>query len=306
MVALDAANYVYVAMNCDGKLRVATSRVGGGSFSVPNDVGIDAAEAVVVLGGQHYEAFVFARLGDDILMSKTSDAGASWSSPVTISGSSESPSASSSLSGYIHEGNVFISAKTGSSEISIYALPGGDSGSVVRRPHAFASESHELMADGTGKTYLATTSPYAVRTSTDGGIGFSSASTANASSSAASDWALSGSRLWFSGDTSNQVYRVATTSLTGADSIAVGTSSPAQRSMAAGKNGNGYIVESLTNSGQLQARRALPNGTTASAETLDPAGLHPHAVSRPDLDAFVVAYESDTNEVSVRVKFYGL
>jgi hypothetical protein len=88
-IAVDAANQLYIVMQCEGSLWVTTSTDAGATFSEPTvipDTDIFGGAAQLVGGAPGFAYLLFVGNDGNVYFTRTADGGATWSSRVSISG----------------------------------------------------------------------------------------------------------------------------------------------------------------------------------------------------------------------------
>jgi hypothetical protein len=117
-IAMDAANQIYVVMNCGGTGYVTTSKDGGATWSAPVSTGVTGVTStneLHIAAGAAREVYVVGYSNTStILYTMSSDGGATWSSLTTISSTAQQPYGLAYPSVEVDGTSVFVAELDGS------------------------------------------------------------------------------------------------------------------------------------------------------------------------------------------------
>ncbi|MBX3186790.1 MAG: hypothetical protein KF819_07230 [Labilithrix sp.] len=293
-VAVDAGNYLYVLMDCGGTANVATSADGGKSWGAP--VPLDAPVGLLaVQGAASGVAYVAAwSAARGIIVSKTSDAGKSWSSTRIAD-------VADNWIGLAASGDqVYVAARAGMG-VDVFRSTGGTS--FAKTTIAGAVQYGDVFVDpADASVWVGGDTPsLVIHRSTDGAQTFGPPSSPPGTLRF-SDWSVGGGAIFAAGQETT-MRRIPTA--TPGTSTAIGglpTGPNRGRSLAAAPGGAVFIATETTTSG-VTLHRIAPGAMSLEPErALAPAGKAPAVVAASDSIVFV-AYAEGTSVMGTVQQF---
>ncbi len=279
-VAIDAANRLYVAMNCGGTFYVTRSDNGGISFGTPVSTGLTTTVegAIVVSGGATPTLYAAIATTGVILFSSSADFGKTWSTPLTIDPQIAGGYYGVSLA--VYGNTVYVQANPvgGGQFLHIVrnGLGAGDAGLVDASDAGFSITNvsmeasvfpNEVAVDqSNGNVWaLGEDVSFAIAMSSNGGASFSQA-VSPPGNDIYTTWALSKSTLFAVG-TNDPLYVIGTSSpSTDTTVTGLGGATSQQRSIAADLGGNVYVASPVASTVRIQrvlfATTAVDGGVT--------------------------------------------
>ncbi|MCB9628284.1 MAG: hypothetical protein H6725_12995 [Sandaracinaceae bacterium] len=298
-IGLDESGAVYVAMKCGAEAYVASSTTQGAMYSAPVTTGITDAREVAVEGGPPGVAWVAAvTTANTLVLSRTADYGATWSTPVTLAtGVTDSEVSIDSFGDA-----VYIAVSASSSAVNVYRNLTAGAGTFAVTAVPQANVFHDIMVDRiSGALWLGSDNPaFRVRASTDQGATFGGESTPPGSAFF-SDWAASNGFLYAvgtNGDTNVDVIPLSSPgSSMQAEGLPGATGAAPLRAIDADALGNAYVVSQLS-SGVIQLDRLVSGASlvaSTDARTIAMSGASPGVAALPSNNGAAVVFTSGTS-----------
>lgn len=284
-IDVDAGNTIYLVMNCAGTGYVVMSRDGGATFTAPMSTGITGitgSNELQIVAGAEGEAHVVGYSGaSTVLHSRTTDAGATWSGPTTITTTASAPYGVAYPNVAVRGASVWVAAV--GSDTQIYRNDSGGAGAfplVGTVPLTFPQSVYWrlFVDDVSGKLYLADESnDLFVTVSDDAGATWGPVLPIGTFQGARSSWAVGGGFLYNAGwkanatrislaDVDEAVLAPGGTSVPGTSLTGTQPSVGDQAAIDADTNGNAYFV-STSESGLIGVQGILATATAMGPVT---------------------------------------
>ena len=307
-VAIDGDGTLYAALVCGGAVYVVASSDGGATFDDPVPLGITGVGEVAVAGGVagvvHVAAVTTSGQGA-LVYSRSSNAGASFSTPVVIDTIVQTDRLSVTSRG----SRVYLLAKsfTADTPLHLWRNDAGGVGSFTDTDVALDVSYFDVLIDPSNDdVWIAANYPGSVRArrSTDDGATFG-ATFVPTGTMAYGDWTLGGGDILTAGYGNTVVLRIPTGAPSTSNSATgLPLSDAKMRAISATPSGDAYVA-TRTTGGAIQLDQLLhaASAVSAPARTLTAAGTAPGVVALPDDLGAAVIYQVGT-DVYVTVQTY--
>jgi cysteine-rich repeat protein len=297
-VGVDQRGNFFVVMKCGNIAYVAVSTDRGLTWSDPVSTGISNVAEVAIEGGSEGVAYVVAVISSaNVLLSQTTDFGATWSSPTTVNTGVSDSEVSIDAFGDA----IYIATVRNGNSIDIIRSLNGPTGPFQIVNVLISNAFHDIVVDKiSGDVILVADTPaFQIKKSTDQGSTFGALFNPPGQAFY-SDWTGSNGKLYAIGTSGDNNVDVISTSQLGSSTQVLGLPSNigagSLRSIDADALGNAYIISQLT-TGEIQLDRMMLDATSvnaADARSVIAAGTAPAVGALPSNNGALVAYTVGT------------
>jgi cysteine-rich repeat protein len=312
-VAVDGSGTIYAIMKCGGEAEAASvvvSRDRGLTYSAPLRLAaageFDQHVAIAAAGptGVAYAAWIDD--DDDVWLSRTLDAGLTWSPPAVVGRTSDG---GSGLSLQAFNDHVFVGFQT-SGGLAVVTSAQRASAPFATTTATMGISPIDLLFDPVSHLlYVTGDSPtFSVRVSADAGATFSPEANPPGSQFW-SDWAVGAGRVFVAGSNlgpggnANALYVITSASASAKITGLPATTGEYVRALAADSHGDAFVGSQL-DAGAIQLDRLALDATAFDvARAISPSGDSPSVAALPGQHGAVVIY-SDSFSVWASVQSY--